>query len=252
MGTHAPLPMTMTTVTNTADAITFLHGLEEACNTRGFGWWYKSAVGTTDEQTAAQRELDKATRLDQLMDQELQSAIASQHGVRLNMDDATDTPQATTEGEAPRTTTPSTRLNTRMLPHGTYGLKAIENWVQIIVSNALGDGATILEQAMTQPRPGKACLQVLRDVWAPVTTTTTSAARRALDDHFRSFTTESKLPAFFTRALKLAIVCRYYAPAEDWHKTVIDHTIESVNNAYGPDAKLTIAIERVVRICQRS
>ena len=82
MGTHAPLPMTMTTVTNTADAITFLHGLEEACNTRGFGWWYKSAVGTTDEQTAAQRELDKATRLDQLMDQELQSAIASQHGVR--------------------------------------------------------------------------------------------------------------------------------------------------------------------------
>jgi hypothetical protein len=78
-----------------------------------------------------------------------------------------------------------------------------------------------------------------------VTTTTTSAARRALDDHFRSFTTESKLPAFFTRALKLAIVCRYYAPAEDWHKTVIDHTIESVNNAYGPDAKLTIAIERV-------
>lgn len=245
MGTHAPLPMTMTTVTNTADAITFLHGLEEACNTRGFGWWYKSAVGTTDEQTAAQRELDKATRLDQLMDQELQSAIASQHGVRLNMDDATDTPQATTEGEAPRTTTPSTRLNTRMLPHGTYGLKAIENWVQIIVSNALGDGATILEQAMTQPRPGKACLQVLRDVWAPVTTTTTSAARRALDDHFRSFTTESKLPAFFTRALKLAIVCRYYAPAEDWHKTVIDHTIESVNNAYGPDAKLTIAIERV-------
>ena len=95
MGTHAPLPMTMTTVTNTADAITFLHGLEEACNTRGFGWWYKSAVGTTDEQTAAQRELDKATRLDQLMDQELQSAIASQHGVRLNMDDADTTPQAT-------------------------------------------------------------------------------------------------------------------------------------------------------------
>ena len=114
---HAPLPMTITTVTNTAYAITFLHRLESECNTRDFGWWYKSAVGTADEQATAQRELDQATRLDQLMDQELQSAIASQHGVRLNMDDADTTPQATTEGEAPRTTTTSTRLNTRMLPH---------------------------------------------------------------------------------------------------------------------------------------
>ena len=87
-------------------------------------------------------------RIDLLMDQNLDVALAPQGGVRLDTNTADETPAR--EDDAPRatTTTPSPGNFRVLLPHGTYSLNAIEGWAQSIVTTALGDGSAIINELM--------------------------------------------------------------------------------------------------------
>lgn len=96
MGSNAPAPWTPTiTIKTTDDAIKFFELLRDACNQRRIAWWMHDALQefpSPEARVAAARALDKAMRIDLLMDQNLNVALAPQGGVRLNMDTADETP----------------------------------------------------------------------------------------------------------------------------------------------------------------
>jgi hypothetical protein len=138
---------------------------------RGLEWWLNDALEefpSVDAREAAARALNKANRIDQLMEQVLDTALAPQGGIRLDMNDEEETP-APAQEDAPRapTTTPSTNFKSSLLPHGTYGLKTIEIWAQTTVTAALGEGSAILDTASLHERPGTASLKVVCDVTEP-------------------------------------------------------------------------------------
>jgi hypothetical protein len=111
-------------------------------------------------------------RINQLMEQNLDTALAPQGGIRLDMNAADEKP-APAQEDAPRapTTTPSTgNFKSSLLPHGTYGLKTIEIWAQTTVTAALGEGSAILDTASLAKRPGTASLRVVKNIFAPRTT----------------------------------------------------------------------------------
>ena len=71
---------------------------------RGLEWWLNDALDefpSVDAREAAARALNKARRIDQLMEQVLDTALAPQGGIRLDMNDAEETP-APAQEDAPR------------------------------------------------------------------------------------------------------------------------------------------------------
>ena len=249
MGSNAPAPWTPTiTIKTTDDAIKFFELLRDACNQRRIAWWMHDALQefpSPEARVAAARALEKAMRIDLLMDQNLNVALAPQGGVRLNMDTADETPAR--EGDAPRapTTTPSPGLKVQ-LPHGTYSLNTIEAWVQVAITTALGDGSAILKGASQDPRPGTASLRVVQNIFAPRTTQAASAARKALDDIIKGFAKDCGLHEHITRALNAALVCQYYQPSTDWDNHIIIETVHKINDEYGPEHALTLTVSRLL------
>ena len=249
MGSNAPAPWTPTiTIKTTDDAIKFFELLRDACNQRRIAWWMHDALQefpSPEARVAAARALEKAMRIDLLMDQNLNVALAPQGGVRLNMDTADETPAR--EGDAPRapTTTPSPGLKV-LLPHGTYSLNTIEAWVQVAITTALGDGSAILKGASQDPRPGTASLRVVQNIFAPRTTQAASAARKALDDIIKGFAKDCGLHEHITRALNAALVCQYYQPSTDWDSHLITETVHKINDEYGPEHALTLTVSRLL------
>ena len=249
MGSNAPAPWTPTiTIKTTDDAIKFFELLRAACNQRRIAWWMHDALQefpSPEARVAAARALEKAMRIDLLMDQNLNVALAPQGGVRLNMDTADETPAR--EGDAPRapTTTPSPGLKV-LLPHGTYSLNTIEAWVQVAITTALGDGSAILKGASQDPRPGTASLRVVQNIFAPRTTQAASAARKALDDIIKGFAKDCGLHEHITRALNAALVCQYYQPSTDWDNHIIIETVHKINDEYGPEHALTLTVSRLL------
>ena len=78
---------------------------------RSIEWWLNDALDefpSVDARAAAIRALDKAMRINQLMEQNLDTALAPQGGIRLDMNTADETP-APAQEDTPRapTTTPS-------------------------------------------------------------------------------------------------------------------------------------------------
>jgi hypothetical protein len=74
------------------------------CRLRGIEWWLNDALEefpSVDARAAAIRALDKAMRIDQLMEQNLDTALAPQGGIRLDMNTADETPTPAQE-DAPR------------------------------------------------------------------------------------------------------------------------------------------------------
>ena len=181
MGSNAPAPLTPNIIIKTTeDAINFFELLRAGCNQRRIAWWLNDALNefpSAEARAAAARALDKAMRIDLLMDQNLDVALAPQGGVRLDMNTADETPAR--EEDAPRapTTTPSPGNFKVLLPVGMHGLNAIEGWAQTIVTTALGDGAAIINEASQEERPGTASLRVVQTIFAPRTTQAASAAR---------------------------------------------------------------------------
>jgi hypothetical protein len=240
MGSNAPTPLTTTTIKTTEDAIKFFRLLRAGCRMRGLEWWLNDARSldefpSADAREAAARALNKAKRIDQLMEQVLDTALAPQGGIRLDMNDAEETP-APAQEDAPRasTTTPSTNFKSSLLPHGTYGLKTIEIWAQTTVTAALGEGSAILDKASLHERPGTASLKVVKSIFAPRTTQAASAARTALDTIINGFVKDCGLHSFVTKALDATLVCRYYQPSYDWHSHIINETVHRINKEYGP------------------
>jgi len=192
MGSNAPTPLATTTIKTTEDAIKFFRLLRAGCRLRGIEWWLNDALEefpSVNARATAIRALDKAIRIDQLMEQNLDTALAPQGGIRLDMNTADETPTPAQEN-APRapTTTPSTgNFKSSLLPHGTYGLQTIEIWAQTTVTAALGEGSAILDTASLAERPGTASLRVVKNILAPRTTQAASAARTALDTIINSF-----------------------------------------------------------------
>ena len=95
MGSNAPTPLTTTTIKTTEDAIKFFRLLRAGCRMRGLEWWLNDALEefpSVDAREAAARALNKAKRIDQLMEQVLDTALAPQGGIRLDMNDAEETP----------------------------------------------------------------------------------------------------------------------------------------------------------------
>jgi hypothetical protein len=252
MGSNpTPPPMTTISVTTTEDAIKFLGAFKAGC-ARSIEWWLWHALdefSSVEARATAARALDKATRLDQVLEQLLDAALESQRGVRLNMDAADETPAQddapAREGDVPRapTRTPSTNLKASMLPHGTYGRMAIETRAQTIVLAALGGRTAILDAASRDPHPGTASIRFIKNIYAPRTLQATSAARAALDALINGFVKDCGLHLFFTNALEAALVCRYYQPSNDWHSHVINEMVLKIDE-YGPDSELTLAVSR--------
>jgi hypothetical protein len=158
----------------TEDAIKFFRLLRAGCRMRGLEWWLNNTLDefpSVDAREAVARALNKAKCIDQLMEQVLDTALAPQGGIRLDMNDAEETPAPAKE-DAPRapTSTPSTNFKSSLLPHGTYGLKTIEIRTQTTVTAALGEGSFILDTASLHERPGTASLKVVKSIFAPRTT----------------------------------------------------------------------------------
>ena len=83
MGSHAPTPLTTTTIKTTEDAIKFFRLLRAGCRLRGIEWWLNDALEefpSVNARAAAIRALDKAMRIDQLMEQNLDTALAPNVG----------------------------------------------------------------------------------------------------------------------------------------------------------------------------
>jgi hypothetical protein len=90
--------MTTITIKTTDDAIQFFELLKAGCYQRRIAWWLNDALNefpSTEARAAAARALDKAMRIDLLMDQNLDVALAPQGGVRLDMNTADETPART-------------------------------------------------------------------------------------------------------------------------------------------------------------
>ena len=107
MGSHAPTPLATTTIKTTEDAIKFFRLLRAGCRLRGIEWWLNDALEefpSVNARAAAIRALDKAIRIDQLMEQNLDTALAPQGGIRLDMNTADETPAPAHE-DAPRAPT---------------------------------------------------------------------------------------------------------------------------------------------------
>jgi hypothetical protein len=86
MGSNAPTPLTTVTIKTTEDAIKFFELLRAGCNQRRIAWWLNDALNefpSTEARAATARALDKAMRIDLLMEQNLDIALAPQGGIRL-------------------------------------------------------------------------------------------------------------------------------------------------------------------------
>ena len=95
MGSHAPTPLTTVTIKTTEDAIKFFSLLRAGCLQRGIAWWLNDALDefpSAEARAATARALDKAKRIDLLMEQNLDIALAPQGGIRLDMNTADETP----------------------------------------------------------------------------------------------------------------------------------------------------------------
>jgi hypothetical protein len=99
---NTPTPLTTTIIKTTEDTIKFFKLLRTGCRMRSIEWWLNDALEefpSVNVCAAAIRALDKAMRIDQLMEQNLDTALAPQGGIRLDMNTADETP-------APRRTHP--------------------------------------------------------------------------------------------------------------------------------------------------
>ena len=75
---------------------------------RSIEWWLNDALDefpSVDARAAAIRALDKAMRINQLMEQNLDTALAPQGGIRLDMNAADEKP-APAQEDAPRAPLP--------------------------------------------------------------------------------------------------------------------------------------------------
>ena len=251
MWTNAPTPLTTIQVRTTSDAITFFMLLRAGCRLRGIEWWFNIVMNEFSSDAArasAATLLTKARRIDALMLQNLDAALAPQGGIRLDMDAGVETPAPVEEGEAaPRpTTTPTTNLKSGLLPHGTHGEKAIEYWGQMSAIAAMGDGGALLESASLQELPGTASIQAIQRIFAPRTAQAASAARTALDKVFWAFTAEDAASTLFTKGLGAARICLYYKPLVDWSTHVVEEVVHKINELYGPQHLLTLSVARCV------
>jgi hypothetical protein len=261
MGSNVPTPLTTIQVKTNGEAITFLELLRIAARQRGFEWWVNDVLNVFSSdttRTAAAASLAKAIRIDDLMEQNLNTVLAATpQGIRLNMDDGdgaeTPAPAPAAEGAERPTTTPvtqATNFKSALLPHGTYGLKAIESWAQQAAVAAMDDAGALLDEASKQERPRKASTLTIRRIFAPLTVQAASAARTALDKDFQTFTAESLLSSLVTKGLLAARICKYYKPEVDWNTHVINEAAHRINEEYGPQHTLTLsnARERVLFI----
>jgi hypothetical protein len=83
MGSNAPTPLATTTIKTTEDAIKFFRLLRAGCRLRGIEWWLNDALEefpSVNARAAAIRALDKAMRIDQLMEQNFDTALAPNVG----------------------------------------------------------------------------------------------------------------------------------------------------------------------------
>lgn len=218
MGSNGGLPpFTPSIIKNTQDAIGFFQKFHQQTILRGIGWWFQIALDeypSVESRAAAEQALVRAERIDEIMEDNLSTILAPatpQGGIRLDMNAADESTPAPADLPRAATTTPSTgSIKTSQLPHGTFGLKAIEAWAQAVATTALGNRAAILDTASFEKRPGTASIKVIRNIFAPRNTQASSAARTALDTIIGSFAKGCDLLAFVTSALDAAFVCRYY------------------------------------------
>jgi hypothetical protein len=100
-----------------------LRVLRAGCNQRRIAWWLNDALNefpSTEARAATAHALDKAMRIDLLMEQNLDIALAPQGGISLDMNTADETPAREEDApRAPTTTTSTGNLKSSLLQHGT-------------------------------------------------------------------------------------------------------------------------------------
>jgi hypothetical protein len=256
MGSNGPTPLTTNGMVKTpSEAIAFIQHFRTGCRNRHIEWWIDEVLGvfTSEEaRAAAAAHLAKATRIDDLMEQNLTTMLqqAPVQGVRLNMDDAdNETPAPAAEGTARPTATPATpatNFRSALLPVGTHSLKAIETWALNAATVAMGDAGSLLDEASKNDRPGKESIRTIQRIYAPLTAQAASAARTALDKIFRDFTAEDAASTLVTKGLGAARICLYYKPLVDWSTHVVEEVVHKINELYGPQHLLTLSVARCV------
>ena len=224
MGSNSPTPLTTIQVKTPGQAIAFLQHIRAGSRQRGFEWWINLVLNTFASdmaRTAAAAHLARASRIDDLMEQNLATMLqqAPVQGIRLNMDVAADeTPAPAAEGTARPTATPATpatNFRSALLPVGTYSLETIEAWALEASKASIGEAWPLLDAASQHQRPGTESILVIQRIFAPITAQAASTARTTLDNIFRDFTPEEAASTLVTKALVAARICRYYKPHTD-------------------------------------
>jgi hypothetical protein len=87
--------MTTIKVCCTEDAVKFIDAIKAECQSRGFSWWSQLVLDdfpSVEAREAANRALNRSIRLDQALERNLEAALATHGGVRLDMNMADETP----------------------------------------------------------------------------------------------------------------------------------------------------------------
>jgi hypothetical protein len=81
-------PMTTIKVNCTENAVKFIDAIKAECQSRGFSWWSQLVLDdfpSVEAREAANRALNRSIRLDQALERNLEAALTTHGGVRLEM-----------------------------------------------------------------------------------------------------------------------------------------------------------------------
>jgi len=192
----------ITRVETPPEAIAFATKLKAWCHTNGFAWWFSCAVSEHQSEEAKAKDIkdkNRAQRLGQLKQLEIDGYLGlpvPRTGMptpsRLDMMEAAHEDEVSPEPSS-ATSPPPTTSRTPDAVRNMHDDNSIQRAVLSMVMAATdsefvatcADSTTAGEEALTR----------LLKVFAPKTAAAKSTARKAYDNHIRSLTTSTPLPA---------------------------------------------------------
>ena len=208
----------ITRVETPPEAIAFATKLKAWCHANGFAWWFSCAVSEHQSEEAKAKDIkdkNRAQRLGQLKQLEIDGYLGlpvprtDMTPSRLDMMEAVSRDEASPEPSS-ATSPPPTTSRTPDAVRSMHDDNSIQRAVLSMVTTATD--AEFVATCANSATAGEEALARLLKVFAPKTAAAKSTARTTYDNHIRSLTTSTPLPAWWREACKLAQVIRYYEP----------------------------------------
>jgi hypothetical protein len=248
---QGPTPLTTIQVKTPGEAIAFLEVVRNGCRQRKIEWWINLVLNTFASdavRAAAAAHLARAISIDDLMEQNLitilQQAPMAQ-GIRLDMDEANETPAPAAEGTARPShdgnqpqVRPAAGRHVQPQGHRNLGPRSREGGHRRSLATA--------RHGIESRPPCTESIRTMQRIFAPINAQAASAARTALDRIFLDFTANDAPSTLVTKGLVTDQICKYYRPITDWQTHVVEEVTHTINKLHGPQHALTLAVTRCI------